>query len=692
VPGRTDRLTRFLIAASLALLLAHAFHYAFLTDDAYISFRYARNLAQGHGLVFNSGGERVEGYTNFLWVAVLAVFHALGAAPERAAPFLTLACTVALWGVIVRFCLRRRVPHAPPWVAALPLLWLASTRSFAVWSSGGLETRLFELLVFGGVVRLLDESEAPPGQRRSVAWLLFALAALARPDGILIAAAVLGAAVLHRWLSGAPEAARRLLFQGAMAAAVIGAHFLFRRFYYGEWLPNTYYAKAAGVAWAEMGARYLLCFALEYAAWLWAPLLLLAVLHPRGRPSAPMSWLFAAAVLPHALYVVFIGGDHFEYRPLDLYLPFLFILMARGLGAWAAGGRRSPAAAGAAAVVALGLVWLPLRTHLEYPDRFEPGFPGLQVRSARADRFMDPRRDPLYRWPGLRWVGSAYQSLLRQTTRHLVGFRQEGHRLFLESLESEAAVLRRLMADEKLPPGTQVALSSVGYLPYATDLTTLDRLGLTDRGVARLPTPPGPHFLGHGKVASVEYAAARGVDLWAEDQAHLVLPAGDRRLIRALWKARASDSPVYAADAGEGHFLLARLPLGPEQAATRLPRLGLEPVADDAVLEKITRGAIAALSKEREPGPEAASALAAWLALDGRKAEALQVQDDLAQRHPENADILLDLHALLLQNREAARAKALEGRILSLVRRESSRPFVQAVERHFAAKSLDIHR
>ena len=55
------------LAVSLLLLLVHALFYKFLTDDAYISFRYAANLVDGHGLVFNPGFERVEGYTNFLW-------------------------------------------------------------------------------------------------------------------------------------------------------------------------------------------------------------------------------------------------------------------------------------------------------------------------------------------------------------------------------------------------------------------------------------------------------------------------------------------------------------------------------------------------------------------------------------------------------------------------------------------------
>ena len=49
----------------------------FIKDDAYISFRYAHNLVTGHGLVFNTG-ERLEGFTNFLWVLVLSPFEALG--------------------------------------------------------------------------------------------------------------------------------------------------------------------------------------------------------------------------------------------------------------------------------------------------------------------------------------------------------------------------------------------------------------------------------------------------------------------------------------------------------------------------------------------------------------------------------------------------------------------------------------
>ena len=66
-----------LIALCIVGLLAHGFYQRFLCDDAYITFRYARNVAAGNGLVFNPG-EHVEGFSNFLWMLQLAVIAALG--------------------------------------------------------------------------------------------------------------------------------------------------------------------------------------------------------------------------------------------------------------------------------------------------------------------------------------------------------------------------------------------------------------------------------------------------------------------------------------------------------------------------------------------------------------------------------------------------------------------------------------
>ena len=95
----------------------------FLTDDAFISFRYTRNLLEGHGLVFNPG-EYVEGYTNFLWILELAaIWGVFGLRPEHAAPWLSVAYTIATIAAILW------------WVARLPSL---RNRGLVGWMALGL--------------------------------------------------------------------------------------------------------------------------------------------------------------------------------------------------------------------------------------------------------------------------------------------------------------------------------------------------------------------------------------------------------------------------------------------------------------------------------------------------------------------------------------------------------------------------
>ena len=89
------------LVIAAGFLLWHITSYWFLCDDAFISFRYARNLSEGYGLVFNPGFERVEGYTNFSWVVLLAGLARLGVAPESAALVLGPIAASATLAVVV---------------------------------------------------------------------------------------------------------------------------------------------------------------------------------------------------------------------------------------------------------------------------------------------------------------------------------------------------------------------------------------------------------------------------------------------------------------------------------------------------------------------------------------------------------------------------------------------------------------
>jgi len=104
----------YALIIATAALLPHARLFDFVTDDAYISFRYARNLALSGQLVFNLG-ERVEGYTNFLWTVVLALGIKLGWGPVALSRFLGVALGIGTLAVVVRMSLRLAGERSSRW-------------------------------------------------------------------------------------------------------------------------------------------------------------------------------------------------------------------------------------------------------------------------------------------------------------------------------------------------------------------------------------------------------------------------------------------------------------------------------------------------------------------------------------------------------------------------------------------------
>jgi arabinofuranosyltransferase len=558
------------LASTLALLLWHAKQYAFMADDAFISFRYARNLSHGLGLVYNPGLERVEGYSNFLMVILLAGFDALGLRPELMAHVISIVSTIALWSAVVWYALRS--PPAPRWcwLVLLAPLWLAATRSVAVWSTGGLETRLFEALVVLGMFRLCAEVEAElrgEGRRLSWAAVLLALATLTRPDGLLVSfgALVVSALVLAR--------RRRLQLRAVLAAAVpflllVGGHYGFRRLYYGQWFPNTYYAKVVQ-PWWQMGAIYETAFALEYAAYLWVPLLAFGVVHHWRAKTLWIPALFAAVIVPHALFIARVGGDHFEFRPLDLYFPFVFVLMYDGAKALARRAVTGALVAANAVLVLVGLFGLPSATSKQPVTG--------PTRAALA----------LHALPGLRSLAGFHRQLLEWMEPRWVAVRhyEHGENQRVQAWIAEGRRLRRLVEAGLLPPDTRIAGSAAGAIPFYSQLTTIDMIGLNDARIARTPALPNTlRQIGHEHWPSNDYLRERGVDLVGLGSTNLLWNKVPR--IGKLCRA-GPFGPCVMADVGEGWVLIAYAPLGYEHVVRRLPRLQLHRVDDSADLDAV---------------------------------------------------------------------------------------------------------
>jgi hypothetical protein len=453
---RAARLFSALLLALTAWLFAENVHrYYFLGDDAFISFRYANHLVQGTGLVWNPG-ERVEGYTNFLWVLLMALSIRLGLEPELVSNAIGIASGLGVIAALVVFS-ARITSWRNPFVWVAPLV-LATSRSFTAWCTGGLETMFFTLLVFLAYLTFLRE-RATRAPRPLGSSLLFALATLTRPEGMLFMAVAglfyAGEILLKR------RSFRSALIWCSPYIAAVGVHFLWRHAYYGYWLPNTFYAKVPG-AWWDHGAKYLALFANDYQILWFLPLLLPVLLLRRQLATG----LFCAATAAYLIYVAYIGGDRFEFRFLDVVFPYFYGLLADSLYQIAQLGARRLRFATSALAVAIGAA-LVVTTH---------------VGSRRPEA-----------------VRLRYGITSVQAAGQYGAWRVE-----------EGVFLRRLIDEEILPADLVLCVTGAGAIPYYTDWPTVDSLGLNDVTIARLPLEDRG-VIAHEREAPYEYLVERKV-------------------------------------------------------------------------------------------------------------------------------------------------------------------------------------
>ncbi len=227
------------VTAALFLVTARSF-FGLTADDAYISFRYSMNWAAGCGPVYSCGEQPVEGYTNFLWTAVAALFIWLG---QEAAPVMRvigLCCGLGALAAAAWLC--RRL-HRSRGAMVFPMVALGSSPFWGLNSVTGLETAAATLTVLVAARLSLDL----PEERRWpwLAGLAWAVSYLLRPEALGLAA-VTGVWALVAMLvrrRGIKATLLRCLQYGGGFLAVAGPYFIWRVVYYGSLHPNTYYAK-----------------------------------------------------------------------------------------------------------------------------------------------------------------------------------------------------------------------------------------------------------------------------------------------------------------------------------------------------------------------------------------------------------------------------------------------------------------
>lgn len=312
-----------ILLAACALTLA--FSRVWVADDAYITFRHVAQFLAGNGLTYNTL-ERVEGFTHPLWALLLCLFGWLGAPVSGVAVTLDLLCATALLALVI---LSER-EHGP-----LSMALLVSCSGFIDFTTSGLETPMTMLLVYVAyrTTRVLHQPVR--------AGLVLGLAYLCHPDVAVLALGPFLLVLVEARAAGGRESRVAIArFLASLASPPLLWH-VFRLWYYGDLLPNTYYAKNGGSYWSQGGA-YIADFAT------WAPLsaagfvLVLGLALRDLRVERGLErWRRGAGVLAVALHIAAIarvGGDFMGFR---LLLPDLAVVAALSAGALSGLGARS---------------------------------------------------------------------------------------------------------------------------------------------------------------------------------------------------------------------------------------------------------------------------------------------------------------------------------------------------------------
>jgi arabinofuranosyltransferase len=456
------------IAIIAVAFLAHVVYLNCVAEDAFIALRFAKNLATGHGLVWNPGTPPVEGYTDFLWVIAEAAAMSLGIPGVAFAQTLSIASGLATLGLT--YLIGRRLMDWPPTVALIPCGLLALCGPFATWSSSGMEQTLFGLLILWGAYEFgwyWHRGDNSAALRGSVALLM---ATLTRPEGVMIALLVLGTS-LALAMFGQRNRILPLLSSALVYGVGFTIYFAWRFSHYGYLLPNTFYAKTGGgIPQVLRGGLLAYLFLMQFALPLVPAALVTA--WETGAPTLAgirsmlstdwlRRWYFtllaALICIAYTANNVLVGGDYMAmHRFFVPVLPFMYLLFglfvatlygriagrANAFGFWAL-----------MAFVALATFFpsTPLeRSFFASPPQQHGDYRGVQIE---------------------RW--------------HV----------------ARLSVIGKFFDRYKRDPSESLATTAIGAIGYFADMRIDDIHGLVDTHIAHLPPPPdfAKRRAGHGR-------------------------------------------------------------------------------------------------------------------------------------------------------------------------------------------------
>ena len=394
------------------ILVIHALHLDFTQDDAFISFRYINNFLSGQGLVFNPG-ERVEGYTNFFWIILLSILTRSGVEVILLSKILGVLSGAGV--MIVLYLIFSRYTEKKNWyLAFLPSAFLAANSAFAYWSISGLETCFFALGILLGMWLYFYD--------RRLTVLVLAISSLIRPEGVLIFLIF----ILYQ-IFGEKEKLRSWGFLLIEYILLLLPYVVFKYFYYGELLPNTFYAKAGiSLEHFKSGAEYFFRFLKNYGFWGVGYVIPLYLYRSLDRSLKLLVWV----LLGYTFYIILIGGDVLQVH--RFFVPILSLLY-----------------------LFVGLVVKHLQARFSGKELSNKALYSLVV-LALVFTFLFPRD----------WILNV--------------------RFYEKALISKMSFVGTSL-NERFGPDITLAATTIGVLSYITPGRVIDMLGLCDREISHNP-------------------------------------------------------------------------------------------------------------------------------------------------------------------------------------------------------------
>ena len=336
--------TRFAISALFVLwclaFLARGFFtavdgkiYSIMFDDAMISMRYAWNLANGNGLVWNPG-EYVQGYSNLLMTLFMTPVHlvfdkrfAVMAINASGIVFMLLIAYAT--SRIARYLYHDTSPGEGNTASIIAFALALCYYPLAYWSLMGMETGMLAMLLTFAVLYVFKYEHGGNIRHLYLATILLSLAVLTRNESVIFGACIGGyAMVLFRHQERRKHIPHLLTAMALYLATGIGL-LLFQYSYYGEWLPNTYTLKLSGIPLSHRlvnGFFYVAYFLLSMA------IIIAYIVSDMKRNSNHRKLLICFIAIAAVLYTMYIGGDAFRhYRITAPVIPLVMALFAVGM-------------------------------------------------------------------------------------------------------------------------------------------------------------------------------------------------------------------------------------------------------------------------------------------------------------------------------------------------------------------------